>query len=524
MKHDESKGKALFHNEAKNVIDLEARGGGKSYFAGGNIGHNFLFDGATDYDIYLKKRSSNNPNDKPLTTQTLVGAIDSKYSTDLLSKFRLGMANLPGSVKFAGEDYPSPLDIKYHGSLMSGKSLVSDISQSKIHHRTFKDDPLAANGTRPSLIYIEETGFMDNIEEALGAMKECVAEGNRQFGTIYMFGTGGLFKGAAAMHARNIFYNPKDYNCLCFNDEWEGRGDIGYFVPSYLTLNGFKRTANFVTDEVKALSYLERERESLKKNKIKYASEVINRPIKPSEVFFSMEGTFFPLTELKMAQENLLSNDTLLNSAWSGQCVIKDDEIIWKNTDDKPITDWPHKASKMGEGCVEIFEMPVKNIDETVPSGIYIAGCDPVDDDSFEGSLQSCFIFNRLTGRIVAEYTGRHETARQYYENLRKLLLFYNAKCNYENNKKGLFQYFTNMNCTYLLAETPKILRDQGMVKTANVGNKAYGTPGNIAVNVWARNLIKEWLLEPAYARENMLNVDTIRSRGLHEELIRWND
>jgi len=522
MNHGEDKGLALFQNEAKNVMDLEARGGGKSFWGGGNIGHNFLFDGATNYAVYMRKKTSDK--EKPLTTQTLVGAIDSAYSKDLLAKFTMGISNLPGSVKFDGEDYPSPLSVKYSGSLQPGKFLISENSKSKIHHRTFKDDPLAANGTRPSLIFIEETGFMDNIEEALGAMKECVAEGNRQFGTIYMFGTGGLFKGSAAMHARNIFYNPKDYNCLVFEDEWEGRGDIGYFIPSYLTLNGFKRTKNFITDEDKSLAYLENERLSLKKNKIKYASEVINRPIKPSEVFFSMEGTFFPLTELKMAQENLLSNDDLLNSAWNGFCVIKDDEIIWKNTDDIPIVDWPYKASKMGEGCIEIFEMPVRNMDGTIPFGINIAGCDPVDDDSFDGSLQSMFIMNRLTGRIVAEYTGRHATASAYYENMRKLLLFYNATCNYENAKKGLFQYFHNLNCTYLLCETPKLLRDQGMVKTAHVGNKAFGTPANQYVNRWARDLIKSWLLEDAFDKENMLNVDVIRSQALIEELIRWND
>lgn len=520
--HKINKGKPLFQNEAKNVIDLEARGGGKSFFAGANIGHNFMFDGATDYDVYLRKRNSEK--EKPLTTQTLVGAIDSAYSKDLLGKFLLGFENLPGAVKFNGEEYPSPLAIKYSGSLQSGRFLLAEGSNSKLHHRTFKDDPLAANGTRPSLVYIEEVGFMDNIEEALGALKECVAEGNRQFGTIYMFGTGGLFKGAASVFTRNIFYNPKDYNCLEFEDEWEGRGKIGYFVPAYMTLNGYKRGENFITDKDKALKYLETERHSLRLNKIKYASELINRPIRPSEVFFSLEGTFFPLTELKLAQEDLLSNELLLNSSWKGFCVQRDDDIVWKNTNDRPIIDWPYQSSKMGEGCVEIFEMPVKDLSGTVPNGIYIAGCDPVDDDGYAGSLQSTLIMNRLTNRIVAEYTARHNTASEYYENLRKLLIFYNAKCNYENAKKGLYQYFFNKNCTYLLTETPKILRDQGMVKTANTGNKAFGTPANQAVNRWARDLSKQWLLEDAFDKENMMNVNTIRSRALLEELIRWSE
>jgi len=492
-----------------------------SFWGGGNIGHNFLFDGAIDYDVYLSKKMT----DKPLTTQTLVGAIDSSFSKDLLAKFKLGMKHLPGAIEYNNETYPSPLSIDYTGSLMPGKFLVSTATGSKIHHRSFKDNPLAANGTRPSLSYLEEVGFMDNIEESLGAMKECVASGERQFGSIYMFGTGGLFKGMASMHMSNIFYNPSDYNCLEFDDEWEGRGKIGYFIPAYRTLNGFKETEDYITNDEKALNFLLKERKSVLKNKIKYASEVINRPIKPSEIFFSTEGTFFPLTELKQSQENLLKNDKLLNASWKGFVVIsEDDTLIWKNTDDMPITQWPYKAGKMGEGCIEIFEMPVKNVENEVVNNIYIAGCDPVDDDGFEGSLQSSFIMNRLTGRIVAEYTARHERADQYYENLRKLLLFFNAKCNYENNKKGLFQYFHNMNCSYLLSETPKLLRDQGMVRTVSIGNKSYGTPANQYVNRWARDLIKKWLLEPAINKDNNINADTIRSIALIEELIRWTD
>ena len=226
-----------------------------------------------------------------------------------------------------------------------------------------------------------------------------------------------------------------------------------------------------------------------------------------------------------MTKDNLLSSHRLLDSFWHGFCVItKDDDIIWKNTKDKPILQYPYKANKMGQGCIEIYEMPVKGNDGKVPSDIYIAGCDPVDDDGLEGSLQSTFIMNRLTGRIVAEYTARHDTAEQYYENLRKLLLFYNARCNYENNKKGLFQYFHNMNCSYLLAETPKILRDQGMVQTTSTGNKGYGTPANQYVNRWARDLIKKWLMEDAYGAENKQNVHQLRSRVLIEELIRWNE
>jgi len=52
--------------------------------------------------------------------------------------------------------------------------------------------------------------------------------------------------------------------------------------------------------------------------------------------------------------------------------------------------------------------MPQKNREGKVFPNRYIIGHDPVDDDvSQTMSLTSTFVFDLLTDRIVAEYTGR---------------------------------------------------------------------------------------------------------------------
>jgi len=86
--------------------------------------------------------------------------------------------------------------------------------------------------------------------------------------------------------------------------------------------------------------------------------------------------------------------------------------------------------------------------------------CDPYDhDESFTNSLGSTFIFKRVKAGeawndvIVAEYSGRPATAEEYYENVRKLLIFYNARLLFENERKGIYPYFTNKHCDYLLAD-----------------------------------------------------------------------
>ena len=82
-------------------------------------------------------------------------------------------------------------------------------------------------------------------------------------------------------------------------------------------------------------------------------------------------------------------------------------------------------------------------------------------DESFTNSLGSTFIFKRVRAGeawndvIVAEYTGRPNTAEEYYENVRKLLIFYNARLLFENERKGIYPYFTKKHCDYLLADQP---------------------------------------------------------------------
>ena len=101
--------------------------------------------------------------------------------------------------------------------------------------------------------------------------------------------------------------------------------------------------------------------------------------------------------------------------------------------------------------------------------------CDPYDDDeSNTMSLGSVYVLDLWTDKIVAEYTGRPIFADDFYEICRKMCLFYNGRMNYENNKKGLFAYFSKMNCLYLLTDVLDFLKDKDMVKGSSYGNKAH--------------------------------------------------
>jgi hypothetical protein len=128
---------------------------------------------------------------------------------------------------------------------------------------------------------------------------------------------------------------------------------------------------------------------------------------------------------------------------------------------------------------------------------------------------------NVLTERIVAEYTGR-PTATEFYENCRKLLLYYNAIANYENALKGLYVHFENKNSLHLLCEQPKVVSDIEQNNTTAVSRRK-GTPANERINSFGRTLIAEWLNKPINPESETKMLFKIRSKPLIEELIGWN-
>ena len=149
--------------------------------------------------------------------------------------------------------------------------------------------------------------------------------------------------------------------------------------------------------------------------------------------------------------------------------------------------------------------------------------CDPYDhDESFTNSLGSTFIFKRVKAGeawqdvIVAEYSGRPNTAEEYYENVRKLLTFYNARLLFENERKGIYPYFVNKHCDYLLADQPdKVISE--IFKDSKVSRRK-GCHMTKSIRAYGEGLILEWLLdeyEPGHP-----NIERIYSEPLIEELI----
>lgn len=530
-------GKAIYLNNAKNVIDFEGRGGGKSYWSSSCIQQNLLTDGGRDYDEYLEGRK----NGKLVSiSQTLVAAIEAKYSGDLMSKVKFSLEHLAGSIDIHlnGEDkhFPSPLMPDLGGSWESGaKNPLHDMmSGSSIIHRTFQDNPLAANGTRPTRAFLEEVGFLSNVQEVLGAVE--ATQPNKQsnkYLPIYMLGTGGYTTTGTAVWLKQIFNDPESYDCLSFDDIWENKGRIGYFLPATRTMNDFKEGPNLISNEVRALKSVEDGREKARKsnNKIKILTTIINQPLTPSEVFMTIDGNFFPVEDLRECLMKVESNPTIFNQSYKYEMIMVDGKVFPKLSDKQVIRDFPIKKGINMDAPIEVYELPKKNGNGDIPYGRYLASWDPIDVDGNEDtsqSLQSVFIIDSWTDRLVAEYTARTYLAAEFYEQARRLFIYFNALCNYESNLKGPYAHFLNKNSLHLFCDTPEILSDKSIGGKSGVGNKSKGTRigGNAngsPIITYGVNEILAWIEAPAYDKpEGTRVMDTLQGPQLLRELISY--
>lgn len=524
--HGKNLGRPLMENSAKNVVDIESRGTGKSFFASNMIGWNFLHDGVFWYDELANKPKS----------ETMIGAIDTKFSSGLIKKLKLGLENLSGSVELGDKYYPPPLLKNYTGTFRSGDTVTAEYdakigdswvkrgSKSMIYHRSFADNPMAGNGTRPGLIALEEVGFMHNLEEALGQLAECTKDGINKFGTIWMFGTGGDMDGGSTEAVKKVFYDPDAYDCLVFEDTWENKGKIGYFCPAWRGLNQFKDDQGN-TDEDSALGFLIEERKKKANAKTKQAlyDELQQRPIKPSEAFLIKEGNVFPVAELKDHLSYLESTDktrALSTNGWMHR--DHDGKAIFKVNHELRPTVYPTKNSDDPTGCIQVWEEPMTN----APTGLYIAGIDPYDQDKAANSVSmgSIIIYKRFYNAEqtfhlpVAEYTGRPEFANDFYEQCRRLLEWYNAKALYENEKTGLKSYFETKNCLYLLHRQPSIIKS---ISPNSKVDRTYGTHMSKTIKEAIEIMARDWLkteLEPG-----VMQLTKIYSTALLNELISYN-
>lgn len=511
----------------QHCAELASRGKGKSFSLASILSHDFIL-GVNEVAHHK--------------VMSVVTAYQKEYLTKdgVLNKFS-SMANFCAEhTQFPRKRLKSSMQEMTW--VMGYKDVELDVERGTLNNIlgvSSKDDESKLRGKRAAHILIEEFGTFPRLTDMYNVLTPSVEEGDIVFGQIYMLGTAGDNESDFA-GAQEIMYNPKGYRMYAlpnvFDKNNQGRPNFVFFFPGYVNRKGCYNEDG-VSDVIKALIEILMNRHTKKYNSsdpntiIKVIAEV---PITPAEAIVKTGVNMFPVADLTDRLQQLDNNPREYDDVYVGELAINSKgEVEFKPTAAQPIREFPHKDNKM-EGAVELYQLPEIDRSTGKPfSGRYILGCDPYDDDASNTmSLGSVFVLDLWTDRIVAEYTGRPLFADDFYEVCRRMCMYYNGRMNYENNKKGLFSYFSKHNSVHLLTEQLEYLKDRQKIKEGSYGNKAVGTNATLAVNSLARNLLRAWLLRPTVIVQEvegeLVEVSipalfTLRNRALIKELINHN-
>ncbi len=401
---------------------------------------------------------------------------------------------------------------------------------SSVYGISLKDNPDKARGIRGPMIFYEEDGLFPHLEKAWNVNRPGMEAGSVATGIMFAGGTGGT-EGASFEGSKKLFYSPEAYNIYglpnYYDKNAQGLSKCGFFWGAYMNREDCIEE-NGEPDINKALMEIMKERAIILTSSSDPAAitqKKAEHPLTPEEAIMRTGGNMFPVADISEYLINVNANkEKFLSSHYVGKLVYSaGGGVKWlPDPEAFPIRSLDVQGNRVG--AVEVFEMPKFIQGNEIQGGRYIAGIDPIDQDEGE-SLFSVGVMDLFTDRLVAQYVGRYPKAEECYETALKLLKFYNAKANYENNLKGLFSYFKYKNCLSYLADTPEILKDMDFMKPT--ANTSKGTRATAPINAWGRQLQVSWMLTAVTKIEDdeepILNLHKIRSLRYLEECLVWN-
>lgn len=489
-------------------------------------------------------------------SKAVIGAFFSSFSQNTMNMVVENSNFINTNTEFRKQRNPDLKDfIKARYQATVGGVKVWKGFNSEVKAISFKDNPTAAVGLSASWLILDEAGVFNNIVDSYGYTEPLIKDGSTYTGVALVFGSSGDMD-SGSKYFYEMFTNPEKYNMLDFEDPFNPNSRIGFFSSATkgrlgLCLNPESKWYKQLMVDENGNSNYEAAQDDIDYLRAKAKNGLDPKaihnittqfPTSWKEAFLRNKGNVFGSPEMLEWLGTLENTPSLRGQAQKGELYFDKGEVKWRLDNDLIyITDFPLKKDpKVGEnfttnGCTAIWEHPEKQENGEIPNYLYIAGCDPYDQDKSEsGSLGSFFVYKRFYRAdrthdiIVAEYTSRPDTAEQFYENCRKLCVYYNAKVLYENQLKGLKVYFEQKNALHYMCEQPGIIRD--MVKDSRV-QRGYGihmnrgSNGSSGIKDQCELYLKKWLYEEVDGETEgtkVLRFQTIKSIPLLKELIAY--
>lgn len=282
--------------------------------------------------------------------------------------------------------------------------------------------------------------------------------------------------------AAEMFFDPINNNLLAFDDVWEGKGKIGWFVPAtkaryeykvpkslseYLGIShpDLDRISILVSDEEKCLKewWEPRYKKALKSgNSNSLLSFKAYWPIKPSDSFLVLRQNDFNVEAAKAQKDKLVAQGVTGNIV---DLFHDGEKIQHKFVDRLPITEYPVKSQDK-DAPVQIWEFPLPS----PPFGLYTAGVDPYrqGEAEYSSSLGVVYIYKRMhsitsekyQNMIVACYAARPSSHDKWNETARLLVKYYNARTLCENDEMSFINYMLSKGDGHYLEDQPEWLKE----------------------------------------------------------------
>lgn len=338
----------------------------------------------------------------------------------------------------------------------------------------------AAAGTTIKSVVYDEIGKDDFIQAFIAAKPAMIGRFGYRAVPI-LVGTGGSFE--KGTDAKNLFFKPAAHNLVEFTQP-DGRV-TGLFMPGTLRQDcKYKTTLGQwlldtgrlqsippdselfmvqmeATDEEAALEIINKSREAvlMDPDPKAWLKEVMYYPLTVDEVFLTDSNNSFPIKQIDKHQLDLKENYTPRLVDLKRE---PDGSVSFSNSQKKLITQFPVDRATITDAPFVIYEEPIKGL----PYATYVCGIDPYNQDQSQGaSLGSLYIFKRMynpvgefQNSIVASYTGRPRTLKEFYEICEMAMELYGA-IGLPENEGSIVQYFVQRQKEHLLFDSPALTR-----------------------------------------------------------------
>lgn len=373
-------------------------------------------------------------------------------------------------------------------------------------------------GLTPKSLVYDEVGKAPTKEAFMAGMKAFASPYGWRCIPI-MTGTGGDF--TRGKDAEEIFLNPERFNMLAIEVPNETR-KTGIFMSGHYSVDHPKDVvplSQFVhapvgseLDEIKiavtnfdrADKEIEDELERWKKSNDPkgYLKAKMYSPRTVDECFISnVDENPFPVDALKQhlvfLQHKFSINPPDYVTLYRGV----DSKVVSKPSRLLPVAEYPVKKDTLKDAPVVIYEHPVPN----PPSFLYIAGADPYNTNASDTSpsLGTVYVFKRTYDpiggtyqkRIVASYSARPETMKEWHETAEMLLEYYNATCMIELIGTNFIQYMENKNKLHYLADGFNLAKELNPRSMSRGQSK--GLPATSPIQTHYKNLSISYLTDP---------------------------